>query len=272
MLIARSFFLVLMMIIISQGCKNDRETNVSVPTNPSTGSSTSSTPSGQQSSSTTKVGTPSFAVQYHGELVVKKVDYHFVDGFGFPATDIVKIKNQGAKAFCYFSSQYEDWRPDAKDFPKKDIGKGLDGWKGESWVNVKSDAIKAIMLKRFDLAKSKGCDGVDLDNVDFYTHDSGFKFSINDGIEYVTFLCSEAHKRGMLFNLKNGLKMIKSLEACVDTFQNEECMDYDECDYYDDVSKKKPVFGITYKSSCKTYPGIYMIYKKKMDGWSQACQ
>ncbi len=44
------------------------------------------------------------------------------------------------------------------------------------------------MSARMDLAKTKGCDGLEPDNVDAYENDLGFKLTSNDQIAYNTWL------------------------------------------------------------------------------------
>ena len=42
---------------------------------------------------------------------------------------------QGSKVICYISvGSYEDWRPDAAEFPPELLGKDYDGWPGEKWL------------------------------------------------------------------------------------------------------------------------------------------
>lgn len=45
------------------------------------------------------------------------------------------------------AGSYENWRPDAADFPAADVGAPLAGWAGEKWLNIRSTAVRAIMLK-----------------------------------------------------------------------------------------------------------------------------
>lgn len=92
-----------------------------------------------------------------------------IDLFDTPADTIKRLHDLGKKVICYFSAgSYEDWRPDAKEFQPGDLGKGLDGWPGEKWLNLTSEHVRRIMKERVDMAKEKGCDGVDPDNVDGY--------------------------------------------------------------------------------------------------------
>jgi hypothetical protein len=90
-----------------------------------------------------------------------------IDLFDTPTSTIQALQQQGKKVLCYFSAgSYEDWRPDASDFKKEDLGKGLQGWAGEKWIKLSSDNVRSVIRKRIEMAKSKGCDGVDPDNVD----------------------------------------------------------------------------------------------------------
>jgi hypothetical protein len=92
-----------------------------------------------------------------------------VDLFDTPAETIEALHDLGKKVICYFSAgSFEDWRPDAGSFRAADKGKELDGWPGETWLNISSESVRSIMKSRVELASEKRCDGVDPDNVDGY--------------------------------------------------------------------------------------------------------
>ena len=79
------------------------------------------------------------------------------------------LHKSGKTVICYFSAgSYENWRPDKKKFQKSDIGKPLNGWPGEYWLNVSSPNVHSIMADRIKMAAAKGCDALDPDNVDGY--------------------------------------------------------------------------------------------------------
>jgi hypothetical protein len=89
-----------------------------------------------------------------------------VDLFYHNADQIAQMKAQGKKIICYFSAgSAEIWRPDYSSFNKSDIGKPLDGWAGESYLNIKSPAVLEVMKKRIQLGSTKGCDAIDPDNM-----------------------------------------------------------------------------------------------------------
>lgn len=77
------------------------------------------------------------------------------------------LQDAGKKVICYFSAgSWEDWRDDKDDFDENDLGKELDGWPDERWVDVTSSGVRDIMKERIKLAWRKGCDAIDPDNVD----------------------------------------------------------------------------------------------------------
>lgn len=85
------------------------------------------------------------------------------------STVIDSLHKLGKKVICYFSAgSYEPGRPDSSRFNDSDLGKELDGWPGEFWLNISSPNVRDIMVDRIELASNVGCDAVDPDNVDGY--------------------------------------------------------------------------------------------------------
>jgi hypothetical protein len=171
-----------------------------------------------------------------------------IDLFDNDASIISDLHDLGRKVICYFSAgTYEDWRDDASDFDEADLGKNLDDWPGEKWVNVKSTKIRKIMQTRLDLAVKKGCDGVDPDNIDGYDNENGLGLTQAEAINYVNWLASQSHSRGLSVGLKNGGAIIDSVIDNMQWCVNEQCAQYDECDTYAAfVEADKPVFHIEY--------------------------
>lgn len=94
------------------------------------------------------------------------VEMYDIDLFDVPGATISDLKGAGRAVICYFSAgSWEDWRPDAGDYPAVILGNPLDGWPGERWVDVRRlDLLGPILEARLDLARSKGCTGVEPDN------------------------------------------------------------------------------------------------------------
>lgn len=90
-----------------------------------------------------------------------------IDLFDNTAEAMQTLRDAGKKLICYFSAgTVEDWRVDKDDFPAADRGTPLEHWKGERYVNIRSEAVREVMRKRIRLAAEKGCDAIDPDNLD----------------------------------------------------------------------------------------------------------
>ncbi|KAJ9488442.1 hypothetical protein VN97_g4844 [Penicillium thymicola] len=171
-----------------------------------------------------------------------------IDLFDNTAETISTLQNKDHKVICYFSAgTYEDWRPDISKFDTADFGSNLDEWPGERWLNIKSSSVRAIMSSRLDMAKQKGCNGVDPDNIDAYGNENGLGLTEADSIDFLTFLASESHYRGMSIGLKNGGDIIGSVIDKMQWSVNEQCAEYSECETYAAFTEvNKPVFHIEY--------------------------
>ncbi len=179
------------------------------------------------------------------------VDIYDIDLFDSNATLIDSLHARGIRVVCYFSAgSYEEWRSDADRFPDAVLGNDLDGWAGEKWLDIRAlDILLPIMTDRLDLAAEKGCDGVEPDNVDGYTNDTGFDLTAADQLVYNKHIANEAHRRGLAVGLKNDLDQIGTLEPFFDFALNEQCHEYDECGLLAPfVSAGKPVFNAEYAS------------------------
>lgn len=182
------------------------------------------------------------------------VNVYDIDLYDTSATTILVLQNSGKKVLCYFSAgSSEDWRPDFGSFAAADMGNALDGWEGERWLDTRSANVRAIMTNRLDLAKSKGCDGVEPDNIDGYSNSTGFTLTTSTQLDYNRFLASEAHARGLVIALKNDVDQVATLVGNFDLAINEECHEYKECAGYSAfVSAGKPVFNAEYAKSYQT--------------------
>ena len=201
----------------------------------------------------------SWQVQFSGELDASHdVVMYDIDLFDTPRATIDALHAEGRIVICYFSAgSREDWRPDAGDFPSRVLGRDLDGWPGERWLDVRAlDVLRPIMAARMDLAVAKGCDGVDPDNVDAYANPTGLPLSSGDQLAYNVALSEEAHARGLSIGLKNDLGQIEALEPFFDFAVNESCLVYDECELLKPfVAAGKAVFGIEYASEPASFCG-----------------
>ncbi len=189
-------------------------------------------------------------IQYTGEIDINlNVNVFNLDLFDTSPEIIEALNRRGVFVMCYFSAgSYEDWRPDSSQFPAEVLGNDMAGWPGEKWLDIRRlDLLAPIMEARLDLAVQKGCDGVDPDNVDGYTNDTGFPLNYEDQITYNVFLAQAAKARGLAIGLKNDIQQIPDLLPYFDWLLNEECFTYRECNQLlPFIHAGKPVFVIEY--------------------------
>ena len=190
----------------------------------------------------------------------RNVAMYNVDGFDNSAANVASLHAAGIKAVCYLSAgTYENWRPDAGQFPASIRGKS-NGWPGENWLDIRdvqnaNSPLRTIMDARLDMCKTKGFDMVELDNVDGYTNRTGFPLTAADQLYFNALLANDSHARGLSVLQKNDIEQIPALLPYFDGALNEQCNQYNECTtaqtgsygYDQYVAAGKPVFNAEYK-------------------------
>ena len=203
-----------------------------------------------------------------------------IDLYDNSASVVNQLHQQGRVAVCYFSAgSWEDWRPDAGAFPAEVKGKS-NGWPGEKWLDIRRlDILGPIMEARLDLCVQKGFDGIEPDNIDGYTNNTGFPLSAADQLAYNKFLANAAHARGLSIGLKNDVDQARALEPWFDFAINEECATYNECGTLSPfIAAGKAVFHVEYSGTlngfCPTTTALGFSSMKKrldLDAWRQPC-
>jgi endo-alpha-1,4-polygalactosaminidase (GH114 family) len=192
------------------------------------------------------------------------VDMYDIDLFDAPASTIQALKDRGIVVVCYFSAgSYEGWRSDWKQFfpditgetYTKDVapfGGKMAGW-DERWLDIsRIDLLGPIMKSRMQLAKDKGCDAVEPDNVDAHTNgaETGLSLSAADQLAYNKWIAEQAHAVGLSVGLKNDLNQLNELVNYYDWALNEQCFEYNECSAYSTFTNADmAVFGVEYATN-----------------------
>ena len=195
------------------------------------------------------------------------------------AAQVAALHAKGRKVVCYVSAgSYENWRPDAAKFPAAVLGKAMDGWPGEKWLDVRNwTALKPLMADRFAACRAKGFDGVEPDNVDGYTNGTGFPLTAADQLAYNRRLAELAHSHGLAVALKNDVEQVAALQPAFDFAVNESCAQYQECGELKPFIKAgKPVFHVEYDLAttrfCPTAKALGFSSLRKhlaLDAWRQ---
>ena len=176
-------------------------------------------------------------------------DVFSLDLFETPQESIDALHAQGRKVICYLNTgSWEEYRPDASDFPDAVIGKDYEGWPGEKWLDIRHYTdFAAIMETRFDLAVVKGCDGIDADNMQNFDEDTGFAISAADQLAYNRWLSQQAHSRVLAIGLKNDPGQAAELVDWFDWSLAEDCSVYDWCSNLQPFTQAgKAVFQVEY--------------------------
>ncbi|RME99796.1 MAG: hypothetical protein D6768_14255 [Chloroflexi bacterium] len=207
-----------------------------------------------------------------------------VDLFETETAVIADLHAQGKKVICYLSAgSWEEWRPDADQFPPAVLGNDYDGWPGEKWLDIRQiDQLAPIMRARLDLCRDKGFDAVEPDNIDGYTNDTGFPLTYDDQLAYNIWLAEEAHVRGLAIGLKNDDEQVTDLLPYFDWALTEDCFDQGWCEEMSPfIVAGKPVFaaeytdtGITADDFCPQAEalGFSAILKHRdLDAWVEVC-
>ncbi len=210
------------------------------------------------------------------------VQMYDIDLVETPVTTIADLHAAGRTVICYLSAgSWEKYRPDADQYPEEILGNTLDGWPDERWVDYRRiDLLGPILAARMDLAVDKGCDGIEPDNIDGYTNNTGFALSAADQLAFNRWLAGQAHARGLSIGLKNDIDQVPDLVNLFDWALNEQCFQYDECDLLlPFIQAGKAVFGVEYSGDtadfCPRANAENFDWLKKnrnLDAWRQSCR
>lgn len=204
-----------------------------------------------------------------------------VDAVDTTAAQVATLHAAGRKAICYVDAgSWEAYRPDASRYPSVVMGSAMDGWPDERWVDVRRwDVLGPILAARFAVCRQKGFDGVEADNVDGYTNDTGFPLTATDQLTFNRSLATLAHSTGLAIGLKNDLDQVTALAPVFDFAVNEQCVQYSECGVLKTFTAAgKPVFHTEYNLATttfcpKTVPMGFSSIRKHLalDAWRQTC-
>jgi len=221
-------------------------------------------------------------IQLAGQLRVPAwATFVEVDGAETPAKTVLHLHASGLRVACYVSAgSAEAYRADYGRIPARVIGKRLDDWPDERWLDVRRTSLLAPVMKaRIEQCAHKGFDAIEFDNVDGWTHDTGFSITRADSLRYLRWLITQGHAAGLAVGLKNALGLVPLVADDVDWALNEQCVEYDECDRYGPlVRRATPVFVLEYTGSqrhvCAVAGRADLIAQRKhleLGAWSRPC-
>jgi hypothetical protein len=151
-----------------------------------------------------------------------------------PKSLVRELHDRGRRAICYVDvGTWESYRSDADDFPPDLLGKVVDGWPDERWLDIRDiDRLAPILGARFDTCARKGFDALEPDWLNHYQEDTGFPITKADSIAFARWVAREAHTRGLSVAQKNAPGLTKDVSDVFDFAITEDCARYDECHRY----------------------------------------
>jgi hypothetical protein len=154
-----------------------------------------------------------------------------VDAFETTAHQVERLHKLGRHVICYVNAgAWERFRRDNDKFPDAVLGRDLDGWPGERWLDIRRIGVLApIMKARMARCARKGFDAVEPDNIDGYQNKSGFPLRGSDQLRYNRWFAHHVYKKGLSVALKNDLDQGEALVSDFDFAIVEECFQYREC-------------------------------------------
>lgn len=192
-------------------------------------------------------GTPDFSLA---------VDVMETDLYSTNAADVARLHSNGAYAIAYMNTgAWQPGMPDSNDYPASVIGTiPMKGWHEERWLDIRQiETLRPIIHAKMQLAKDKGFDAVDPDNMDGYTNTQEFGLTKADQIAFNKMVAEEAHSVGLAVMLKNGGDMMADLVNDFDGTVAEQAFKYHEAEIYQPMrDANKPVFLIEYNKPKKS--------------------
>ncbi|KNC76280.1 hypothetical protein SARC_11210 [Sphaeroforma arctica JP610] len=180
-----------------------------------------------------------------------------VDPADISKEDMDELHAAGHYLLCYNNAgAWESWRADADEFPLELRARKLAGWDNEYWWNIiewDDSELKNAHIKRMKWMWEKGCDGLELDNLDCRSCvDGESKTDLRaKAVENVRWLAQESNRQCMDASMKNSIDIFADVAEHFQMAVNEQCEEYNECSSYIDyfIDLGKPVFAVEYTKS-----------------------
>jgi hypothetical protein len=197
------------------------------------------------------------------------------------AEQVAALHKAGRRMICYVNAgAQESSRPDAGAFADAVLGKPLDGWPDERWLDVRRwDLIEPLLSARVRECRDKGFDAVEPDNLDAYVADSGFPISAADQLTFNRRVAELVHRHGLAVGLKNDVEQVGELVSHFDFAVNEQCAQYRECEsLVPFIQAGKAVFHAEYDLPADQFCpvtrtlGLSSVRKRlTLDAWRETC-
>lgn len=177
-----------------------------------------------------------------------QVELFYLDAdFTEPAA-LGAVRDQGRHYVCYLSAgSFEPWREDAGEFPEQVLGRALSDYPREQWLDTRDETVRAIMGRRVDALAVKGCEGVAPSSLAVHAADTGFDLTLDDALDYATWLAERLHLVGMSAGLSAPLEVTTALADNFDWGLAIDCLEPSGCTAFEPLTAQgKPVLHVEF--------------------------
>ena len=197
-----------------------------------------------------------------------------------PLATVTALRSNGTRLICYVDAGgWENYRSDRGAYPTSVLGKIMQGWPDERWVDIRRiGVLMPIIRRRAEVCKQHGFSAIDWDDVEGYQNASGFPLTARDQLHFNMALANMTHRLGLAVGLKNDGGQAARLAPYFDFAVNEQCFDYHECSLLKPFIKAgKPVFQIEYhplpQLCARAHAAHFSTLVKhlSLDAWRSAC-
>jgi hypothetical protein len=166
--------------------------------------------------------------------VLPAPDVYDIDAEFNTAETVAYLHTLGKKVIGYIDvGVYEIYRTDAWKFQRLTprIWGNKDGnWDGSYWLDVRRiNDLAPIVKARLQMARDKGFDAIEPDEMDGWENNSGFPLTYQDQLNYNRAVASWAHELGLSIGQKGDIVQVQDLVGSFDWTLNEQCFQYKEC-------------------------------------------
>jgi hypothetical protein len=185
--------------------------------------------------------------------LVRPADIVALELFGSAPERLQRLRERGVAALCHVAAGlWENWRPDAGDFPPAALGRSPAGWHGQRWLDVRHPGLRPILEKRLDLCRQRGFDGVLLAGLDGHAQNSGFDLKPQQQLAFNRWLAEAAHARDLAAGIVNDLGQAAELAIAFDFLVADRCVAEGGCaGAWPFLAAGKPVYLVAYTNQAR---------------------
>jgi hypothetical protein len=185
--------------------------------------------------------------------LVRPADVMALELFGSSGERLQRLRERGVANLCHVAAGvWENWRPDARDFPQAALGRSPTGWRGQRWLDVRHPGLRPILEKRLDLCRARGFDGVLLAGLEGPAQSTGFDLTPAQGLAFARWLAAAAHARGLAAGMVNNLGQAAALAGAFDLLVADRCVAAGDCAGVRPFQEAgKPVYLVAYTNQAR---------------------